>query len=440
MRMSVCIPVSSAVRLAVLGVVAVSASACSQADRFAYDPFSNPFNGRETTGSVSSAPSGGVSSQPLPPPGGYQNSSYTAPAYAPQQPPQQQFPYSQPQSQAQPYRQAAYTPPAQQRMAPPTPLPQYQAQPAEKPGWSAQGGQRVTVQAGDTAYGLGERYGIPASTILQANNLPPGAQLNAGQSVIIPGYRGPAQVQPNPPVKTAKTKPAPARSGNAHTVRSGDTLYSIAREYDVSPRELAAANNFGLDYRVRQGESISLPHAQKAVARAEDPAPKIQQPVYRPDDGTKTTFQQSQPPKQQPVVARATEMPNEVSGGTDFRWPVRGRVISGFGQKPNGQSNDGVNISVPEGTEIKAAEGGVVAYAGNQLKGFGNLVLIRHQGEWVTAYAHASEILVKRGDTVRRGQVIARSGKTGSVTSPQLHFEVRRGASPVDPLSHLPNV
>jgi murein DD-endopeptidase MepM/ murein hydrolase activator NlpD len=327
-------------------------------------------------------------------------------------------------------------------MAPPTPLPQYQTQAAEKPGWSAQGGQRVTVQAGDTAYGLGMRYGVPASTILQANNLPPGAQLNAGQSIVIPGYRGPAQVQPNPPVKTAKPKPAPASSGNVHTVRSGDTLYSIAREYDVSPRELADANNIGLDYRVRQGESISLPNGHRTVARAEAPAPRVQQPVYKPEEnaGTNRAFENAQPPKTQPAVARATETPREVAGGTDFRWPVRGRVISGFGQKPNGQSNDGVNISVPEGTEIKAAEGGVVAYAGNQLKGFGNLVLIRHQGEWVTAYAHASEILVKRGDTVRRGQVIARSGRTGNVTSPQLHFEVRRGASPVDPLSHLPNV
>ncbi len=436
MRMSVCIRGSSALRLAVLGVVAISASACSQADRFTYDPFSNPFNGRETTGSVSAAPSGGVSSQPLPPPGGYQNSGYTAPAYAPQ--PQQQFPYSQPQSQ--PYRQAAYTPSSMpQRMAPPSPLPQYQTRPAEKPGWSAQGGQRVTVQAGDTAYGLGARYGVPASTILQANNLPPGAQLNAGQSIIIPGYRGPAQAQPNPPVKTAKPKPAPASSGNVHTVRSGDTLYSIAREYNVPPRELADANNIGLDYHVRQGETISLPRAQKAVARADEPA-KVYQPVYKAEEDAKPSFEQSQPAKQEPVVARATDMPRQVAGGTDFRWPVRGRVISGFGQKPNGQSNDGVNISVPEGTEIKAAEGGVVAYAGNQLKGFGNLVLIRHQGEWVTAYAHASEILVKRGDTVRRGQVIARSGRTGNVTSPQLHFEVRRGASPVDPLSHLPNV
>ncbi|MGB7020453.1 MAG: M23 family metallopeptidase, partial [Xanthobacteraceae bacterium] len=120
-----------------------------------------------------------------------------------------------------------------------------------------------------------------------------------------------------------------------------------------------------------------------------------------------------------------------------FRWPVRGRVIAAFGPKPNGLQNDGSNVAVPEGTPIKAAEDGVVAYAGNELKGYGNLVLIRHANGFVTAYADASEIMVKRGDTVKRGQVIAKSGETGNVTSPQLHFEIRKGATPVDPAQYL---
>jgi murein DD-endopeptidase MepM/ murein hydrolase activator NlpD len=122
-----------------------------------------------------------------------------------------------------------------------------------------------------------------------------------------------------------------------------------------------------------------------------------------------------------------------------FRWPVRGRVITGFGPKPNGQQNDGIDLAVPEGTAVHAAEDGVVAYAGNELKGYGNLILIRHADGFVTAYAHASEILVKRNDTVRRGQVIAKSGESGSVSSPQLHFEIRKGSSPVDPTQFLPS-
>ena len=139
-----------------------------------------------------------------------------------------------------------------------------------------------------------------------------------------------------------------------------------------------------------------------------------------------------------PVAADNPVKAAEPAGAMpSFRWPVRGRIIAAFGPKPNGLQNDGINLAVPEGTPVKAAEDGVVAYAGNELKGYGNLVLVRHANGFVTAYAHASEILVKRGETVKRGQVIAHSGQTGNVTSPQLHFEIRKGATPVDPSQYL---
>ena len=124
-------------------------------------------------------------------------------------------------------------------------------------------------------------------------------------------------------------------------------------------------------------------------------------------------------------------------GAPGMRWPVRGKVISAYGPKSNGLKNEGINIAVPEGTSVRAAESGVVAYAGNELKGYGNLVLIRHEDGYVTAYAHAKELFVKRGDTVKRGDVIAKAGQTGSVSSPQLHFEVRKGATALDPLKYL---
>ena len=139
--------------------------------------------------------------------------------------------------------------------------------------------------------------------------------------------------------------------------------------------------------------------------------------------------------------APAAETPVKASEATGalptFRWPVRGKVITAYGAKANGKSNDGINLAVPEGTPVKAAEDGVVAYSGNELKGYGNLVLVRHANGYVTAYAHASELLVKRGDTIKRGQVIAKSGQSGEVQSPQLHFEIRKGSSPVDPLQFL---
>jgi murein DD-endopeptidase MepM/ murein hydrolase activator NlpD len=128
--------------------------------------------------------------------------------------------------------------------------------------------------------------------------------------------------------------------------------------------------------------------------------------------------------------------PDQPTAST-FRWPVKGRIISTFGEKPTGMRNEGINIAVPEGTSVRAAGSGIVAYAGNELKGYGNLILVRHDGGWVTAYAHNKELLVNRGDSVERGDVIATAGQTGSVTSPQVHFEVRKGATAVDPMKHL---
>jgi murein DD-endopeptidase MepM/ murein hydrolase activator NlpD len=124
-------------------------------------------------------------------------------------------------------------------------------------------------------------------------------------------------------------------------------------------------------------------------------------------------------------------------GGERFLWPVQGKVISNFGPKKGGLNNDGINIAAPEGATVIAADNGVVAYAGNELRGFGNLLLIRHADGWVTAYAHNEKLLVKRGEKVKRGQAIAQIGSTGNVPSPQLHFELRKGTDPVDPLKYL---
>jgi len=141
---------------------------------------------------------------------------------------------------------------------------------------------------------------------------------------------------------------------------------------------------------------------------------------------------------QEPPTTETAASGGEPAGAMpSFRWPVHGRVIAAFGPKTNGGQNDGINLAVPEGTPIKAADDGVVAYAGNELKGYGNLVLIRHANGFVSAYANAKELLVKRGDSIKRGQVIANAGQTGNVTSPQLHFEIRKGSTPVDPTKYL---
>jgi murein DD-endopeptidase MepM/ murein hydrolase activator NlpD len=203
---------------------------------------------------------------------------------------------------------------------------------------------------------------------------------------------------------------------------------------------LAKVNNIRPDTMVKVGDRIVIPDMKAAAAPV---APRADVPVSQPMGSTVATTEsplsaRRAAPVEPPQTKEDPVKTAEPAGSLPtFRWPVRGRVIAAFGPKPNGFQNDGINLAVPEGTPIKAAEDGVVAYAGNELKGYGNLVLVRHSNGFVTAYAHASEILVKRGEAVKRGQVIAHSGQTGNVTSPQLHFEIRKGATPVDPAQYL---
>ena len=226
-------------------------------------------------------------------------------------------------------------------------------------------------------------------------------------------------------------------------VASGETLSSVAHLYGHSRSAIAKANNITRDTKLRIGQQLTIPGAKPTrVAAGEAPAgghaPAVSAPAHSQPPQRVATAEAGAPLAAAEPAAAKIEAPAEtasVAGG--FRWPVRGRVIAGFGAEPNGQHNDGINLAVPEGTSIKAAEEGTVAYAGNELKGYGNLLLVRHTNGFVTAYAHASELLVKRGDQVKRGQIIARAGQTGSVASPQLHFEIRKGATPVDPMRYL---
>jgi murein DD-endopeptidase MepM/ murein hydrolase activator NlpD len=246
---------------------------------------------------------------------------------------------------------------------------------------------------------------------------------------------------PSRPIAAAAPISRPVASASSakhvHVVAAGDTLMKLSRHYGKPVSEIAKANNISAHSKLQIGARITVPGGRPVatVAAAPTPEPKLAaQPKVAALDPPHTARIASP----EPVVPESSTKTAEAAGGLpSFRWPVRGRVIAGFGPKTNGQQNDGINLAVPEGTPIKAAEDGVVAYAGNELKGYGNLVLIRHGNGFVSAYAHASEILAKRGDQIKRGQVIARSGQTGNVTSPQLHFEIRKGATPVDPMQFL---
>lgn len=326
---------------------------------------------------------------------------------------------------------------------------------------AAAGGTTVVGQ-GESLSAVSRRTGVPLRDLILANNLSAPFSVQPGQVLQLPQVR-------------------------YHTVVAGDTVYNISRRYGVDQASLMAENGISPPFTVKLGQQLRIPGRVEAAPTAavapavaappvDEPAaplPEIIEPdpdslpppkpatsnAVSPEAGDTaalssppviaTVPQVRRKPAAPPVAATATTAatvparPGTASAaappasGMRFLWPVAGDVISEFGSKPGGQHNDGINIQAAQGTSVRAAESGVVAYAGNEIRGFGNLVLIRHDGGWMTAYAHNATLLVKQGDKVVRGQQIARVGHTGNVTVPQLHFEVRKGRTPVDPLKYL---
>jgi murein DD-endopeptidase MepM/ murein hydrolase activator NlpD len=311
------------------------------------------------------------------------------------------------------------------------------------------GGTTIIVGTSDTREILSRRYHVSPAAIMQANGYKGPRVLSPGQQLIIPHPTASVAAAPALVAPISKPVAALTPTSSIHVVNRGDTLLSIARRNHVSVPQLARANNLDSSAKLSIGMKLVVPGSKTAaaspaavppaVAAVGEPVAVAAAPVTRmaaADNQQKVRLAQAAPNAEEPAVVSPIKA--EATGALPtFRWPVRGKVITAYGAKANGKANDGINLAVPEGTPVKAADDGVVAYSGNELKGYGNLVLIRHANGYVTAYAHASELLVKRGDTIKRGQVIAKSGQSGEVQSPQLHFEIRKGSSPVDPLQFL---
>jgi len=312
---------------------------------------------------------------------------------------------------------------------------------------AGQGGTTIIVGTSDTLDTLARRYNVSSAAILQANGYKGPRALSPGQQLIIPRPTAAAAAAPALVAPASKAVAAASAAPSVHVVNHGDTLLSIAHRNHVPVAELARANHLDPSAKLKLGTRLNVPGAKTATvapaaAAAAQPAAALASPAGKMAAATAG-------PPQSARLAQATTTPEdtkvespvkaaEATGALPtFRWPVRGKVITSYGAKTNGKANDGINLAVPEGTPVKAAEDGVVAYSGNELKGYGNLVLVRHSNGYVTAYAHASELLVKRGDPIKRGQIIAKSGQSGEVGSPQLHFEIRKGSAPVDPLQFL---
>ncbi len=361
-------------------------------------------------------------------------------------------------------------------------------------GWTGAGGTAINIQSGETLYNVSKRYGVPVKEIMRVNNIQDASSVRVGQQVVIPtyiysqnapisapdnnpgtkaasAYRGnlgqadpnnvavptksPQQMaalntnnaQPSNTIVQPRAKPKPwtedgsqesvpdysivtgsvGSSSGSYTVVSGDSLSKIASRYNVGTSSLMQVNGLQ-NSNIRIGQSLKIPGTAAATQVAK--ATTSSKVAEAPQKYVKPTVDKT--------VTNSVDTKAPAATGIDvLRWPVSGKVVTAFGASKNGQPNDGIDISVPEGTAVKAAENGVVIYSGSDLENFGNLVLIRHAGGLVTAYAHNKSNSVAKNTQVTRGQVIAVSGRTGSATSPMLHFEVRKDSKPVNPIKYL---
>jgi murein DD-endopeptidase MepM/ murein hydrolase activator NlpD len=460
-----------------VSAVVIGAAGCSsEVSRFGENPNRNPYAARAPSNQPAPVPmqptrTVAVESQPLPqaqPSGSayapqyaaYEQPQYAPPQYAPSQyappqyaPPQYASPpqyspapqYVPPQAMPPPVA-TPYAPPAPQyppppyvpayapaapQYAPPAPVSAYAPPaPASAPDFTgaAGGGAKIAHAA---APRMPMSAAIPEAPSAPAASLPAPAHPAMPTSTSVVGSSA-QTLLPTPPV---------------YTVGSGDTLSSVARKYRVSIREIAVANGLTPETPLKVGTRLTIPVriGERPSATAGRPQPSALA-VVQTKPGQQTYTPAVAPGKlasetaanvrlASPVETPSAEGPN---GAPGFRWPVRGRIINNFGARVNGSPNDGIDLAVPEGTPVRSAEDGVVAYAGNELKGYGNLVLVRHANGFVSAYANASELMVKRNDQVHKGQVILKSGQTGNAATPQLHFEIRKNSAPVDPMQYLP--
>lgn len=257
--------------------------------------------------------------------------------------------------------------------------------------------RNITVQRGDTLYGLAAKHNIPASKIAKENNLKSPFMLQPGQKLKLP-YTGPRY----------------------HTVKSGENLYNISKKYDINLNSLVAANDIKEPYVIKSGQKLKLPtsvssYSIEKVAKMEAKKQSIEKKKLR----------------------KNTRIASPASKNNSFAWPVKGSVISKFGPKKGGLHNDGINIAASEGQPFKATEDGVVAYVGNELRGYGNLIIVKHSSNWISAYAHCKDVVVERGEKIKKGSVLGHVGQSGNVKRSQLYFSLRKGRTSVNPEKYI---
>jgi murein DD-endopeptidase MepM/ murein hydrolase activator NlpD len=294
------------------------------------------------------------------------------------------------------------------------------AEPSAAPMPPPQPARQIVVQRGQTLGGVAQAYHVPKSAIIAANRLQPPYELKAGARLIIPGAGGSTQMAMGhsaaaPGVGSATPLPPP----------HPESLGPAPPSQSLTPAS---------------GAPPSAAHGSPDVIPLDGPPPPKQNaaaPPSAPPPAPRTAGAALTPPSAEPSPPAGAIADGGQGSGGRFPWPVRGHVLANYGNSPGGGHNDGINIAAPRGTPVRTIDAGTVAYVGNEVKGYGNLVLIRHANGWISAYAHLDDLTVKVGDPIAAGQVIAKVGDSGGVGEPQLHFELRRGKKPVDPREFL---
>ena len=339
------------------------------------------------------------------------------------------------------------------------------------------------VQKGDSLYGIAKRFRVGQKTLIQRNALGEGGRIVTGQTLFIPlrnvetEFVAATTSAPLTPTAVAVAVSNMAATARFHTVQRGETAYRIAKKYGVKLDMLATANGLDANYSVRLGQQLTIPGTvvmpavstpsvsteaagwgafQPPIPGKRPPAPN-HAPLRLTEDlnmtnpeplaalGTPRVTQvrvsgaralSPLPAVKQDETVLLPERVTKVDA-SKFSWPVRGRLLSTFGPKDGGLVNDGINIAVRAGDRVSVSKPGVVIFASNELENYGNLVLVKHDSKWVTAYAHLDALIVGVGQQLQAGEALGRVGTSGNVARPQLHFEVRRDGKPIDPLKVL---
>ena len=307
----------------------------------------------------------------------------------------------------------------------------------------------IVVAAGDTLYSLAKKYNTTSDEIAKLNNLSEPYALSVGQKLKVPTKVETNTVQTvSLPAAQVPVKQTTTRVElDEITVGAGDTLYSISRKYSVPVNDLAVMNNLSAPFVLSIGQKLKVPDLSKAPVRTATAATTntvygttpVSSPVTEKTQTTSKSTTATTTKTKEKISSDPTKKLPAISArsSSKFSWPVRGKILSNYGAKSGGLFNDGINIGASKGTAVKAAENGVVAYAGNEVKGMGNLIIIQHSGGWMTVYAHMDSMVVRRGTKVSVGQKIGTVGATGKVDEPQLHFEIRKGTKAYNPSSYL---